>query len=158
MSGVPSIQNSVPYPHSAPGMALRFESPRKRPETPHKTTSFPPYDGPTAPSFISPTVPWPLEERQPEFRPTLRFYLAFVTLAVITMMVALDGTSLSVALPVNSHRYVGILHWLTFTRSLHRSSKAQPLRPSGPEPPFFSAPPSFSPATLLSHTFLVVNQ
>ena len=35
-----------------------------------------------------------------EFKPTLRLYLAFGTLAVITLMVALDGTSLSVALPV----------------------------------------------------------
>ena len=36
-----------------------------------------------------------------EFRPTTRLYLAFGTLAVITLMVALDGTSLSVALPVS---------------------------------------------------------
>ena len=35
-----------------------------------------------------------------EFKPTTRLYLAFGTLAVITLMVALDGTSLSVALPV----------------------------------------------------------
>ena len=37
-----------------------------------------------------------------EFNPTTRLYLAFGTLAVITLMVALDGTSLSVALPVGS--------------------------------------------------------
>lgn len=37
-----------------------------------------------------------------EFKPTARLYLAFGTLAVITLMVALDGTSLSVALPVSS--------------------------------------------------------
>ena len=36
----------------------------------------------------------------PEFKPSTRLYLAFLTLAVITMAVALDGTSLSVALPV----------------------------------------------------------
>ena len=36
-----------------------------------------------------------------EFRPTTRLYLAFGTLAVITLMVALDGTSISVALPVS---------------------------------------------------------
>ncbi len=35
-----------------------------------------------------------------EFKPTTRLYLAFGTLAVITLMVALDGTSLTVALPV----------------------------------------------------------
>ena len=37
-----------------------------------------------------------------EFKPTTRLYLAFGTLAVITLMVALDGTSLSVALPVRT--------------------------------------------------------
>ena len=36
-----------------------------------------------------------------DFRPTTRLYFAFGTLAVITLMVALDGTSLSVALPVS---------------------------------------------------------
>ncbi|KAI4245921.1 MAG: hypothetical protein LQ352_006479 [Teloschistes flavicans] len=42
-----------------------------------------------------------------EFKPSLRLYLAFSTLAVITMMVALDGTSLSVALPVISNKLGG---------------------------------------------------
>ncbi|KAL8912871.1 MAG: hypothetical protein Q9172_007411 [Xanthocarpia lactea] len=36
------------------------------------------------------------------WKPSRRLYLAFLTLAVITMMVALDGTSLSVALPIIS--------------------------------------------------------
>lgn len=35
-----------------------------------------------------------------EWAPSKRLYAAFLTLAVITLMVALDGTSLSVALPV----------------------------------------------------------
>ena len=35
-----------------------------------------------------------------DFKPSNRLYVAFMTLAVITLMVALDGTSLSVALPV----------------------------------------------------------
>lgn len=38
---------------------------------------------------------------QPEWKPSTRLYVAFLTLAVITLMVALDGTSLSVALPVS---------------------------------------------------------
>ena len=42
---------------------------------------------------------------QPDFKPSLRLYLAFLTLAVITMAVALDGTSLSVALPVSSFSF-----------------------------------------------------
>ena len=37
-----------------------------------------------------------------EWKPSKRLYVAFLTLAVITLMVALDGTSLSVALPVSS--------------------------------------------------------
>ena len=40
-----------------------------------------------------------------EFKPSARLYLAFLTLAVITLMVALDGTSLSVALPVCSESF-----------------------------------------------------
>ena len=42
------------------------------------------------------------EQPSHDFKPSLRLYLAFLTLAVITMAVALDGTSLSVALPVGS--------------------------------------------------------
>ena len=40
----------------------------------------------------------------PEWKPSMRLYVAFLTLAVITLMVALDGTSLSVALPVSESR------------------------------------------------------
>lgn len=40
-----------------------------------------------------------------DFKPSKRLYVAFMTLAVITLMVALDGTSLSVALPV-SHAFL----------------------------------------------------
>ena len=36
-----------------------------------------------------------------DFKPTTGLYIAFCTLAIITLMVALDGTSLSVALPVS---------------------------------------------------------
>ena len=51
--------------------------------------------------------PGPGETRPPlpGFKPSLRLYLAFLTLAVITMAVALDGTSLSVALPVSCFRF-----------------------------------------------------
>lgn len=35
-----------------------------------------------------------------DFKPSAKLYVAFATLAVMTLMVALDGTSLSVALPV----------------------------------------------------------
>ena len=38
-----------------------------------------------------------------DFKPSKRLYVAFLTLAVITLMVALDGTSLSVALPVRKN-------------------------------------------------------
>ena len=36
-----------------------------------------------------------------EWKPSSKLYVAFLTLCVITLMVALDGTSLSVALPVS---------------------------------------------------------
>jgi hypothetical protein len=36
----------------------------------------------------------------PPFRPGTRFYLAFSALAALSLVVALDGTSISVALPV----------------------------------------------------------
>jgi hypothetical protein len=36
-----------------------------------------------------------------EFYPGLLFYTAFISLCIITLAVALDATSLSVALPVN---------------------------------------------------------
>ena len=43
----------------------------------------------------------PEKDGSVEFNPTRRFYLAFASLAMLTLMVALDGTSLSVALPVS---------------------------------------------------------
>jgi MFS family permease len=42
-----------------------------------------------------------------EFKPTARLYLAFGALAVLTLMVALDGTSLSVALPIIARKLHG---------------------------------------------------
>ena len=44
--------------------------------------------------------PKPSDLPEAEFKPSRRLFVAFGTLAVITLMVALDGTSLSVALPV----------------------------------------------------------
>lgn len=41
------------------------------------------------------------EKKEFEFKPDHRLWLAFGTLATLTMMVALDGTSISVALPVS---------------------------------------------------------
>jgi hypothetical protein len=45
---------------------------------------------------------------QEDFKLGMRFYLAFATLSILTLMVALDGTSISVALPVclKLHCYV----------------------------------------------------
>src|SRR5271156_6388755 len=43
----------------------------------------------------------------PEFEPNTRFYLAFAALAVLTLMVALDGTSISVALPIIAKKLHG---------------------------------------------------
>jgi len=43
----------------------------------------------------------------PEFTVSTRFLLAFAALAILTLMVALDGTSISVALPVIAHKLHG---------------------------------------------------
>ncbi|MCJ1381293.1 hypothetical protein MMC17_004403 [Xylographa soralifera] len=42
----------------------------------------------------------PSERALPDFKPGWRFYLAFVTLSIITLAAALDATTLSVALPI----------------------------------------------------------
>ncbi|KAK2773228.1 hypothetical protein FQN52_006018 [Onygenales sp. PD_12] len=38
-----------------------------------------------------------------DFKPSMRVWMAFLTLAILTLMAALDGTSISVALPVTSN-------------------------------------------------------
>ncbi|KAL6250391.1 hypothetical protein RBB50_002693 [Rhinocladiella similis] len=43
----------------------------------------------------------------PEFKPTMRLVLAFAALSVLTLMVALDGTSISVALPIIARKLHG---------------------------------------------------
>ena len=72
-----------------------------------------------------------------DFKPSLRLYLAFLTLAVITMAVALDGTSLSVALPVSLFDIVDIVacSWSTQYRSSLKSSKVLLSKRSGLERP-----------------------
>ncbi len=42
-----------------------------------------------------------------DFKPSRGLYVAFLTLAVITLMVALDGTSISVALPIIAQKLRG---------------------------------------------------
>src|ERR1700733_4246960 len=65
-------------------------------------------DGPRAPS-PSPASSISKESTEPtvEFKPTTRLYLAFGALAVLTLMVALDGTSISVALPIIARKLHG---------------------------------------------------
>lgn len=47
------------------------------------------------------------EAKAPKFKATKRFLLVFSTLSVMTMMVALDGTSISVALPTIAQQLNG---------------------------------------------------
>lgn len=47
------------------------------------------------------------EDVEPEFSPDWRFYLAFLTLAVLSLVAALDATSLSVGLPMIALRLHG---------------------------------------------------
>ena len=62
-------------------------------------------------SDVAPSRPLPVSEESTnpvtDFKPTLRFTLTFVMLAVITLMVALDGTSISVALPIIARKLHG---------------------------------------------------
>lgn len=41
------------------------------------------------------------------FKPTYRFWLVFLAFAVLTLMVAIDSTSLSVALPIIAQKLHG---------------------------------------------------
>lgn len=85
-----------PPPSVSKPASLQDPHPSSRPsiDSEKKITSGTPstlnHDAKTEPS---PAVEW---------APSKRLYVAFLTLAVITLMVALDGTSLSVALPVGS--------------------------------------------------------
>lgn len=95
------------------------------------------------------------EHQLEQWTPSIRLYLAFLTLAVITMMVALDGTSLSVALPVCILFPRGgsdLSSDPSHSRLFHRSSGAPPSKLSGPELPFSYAPPSSSQVSLASRT------
>ena len=96
------------------------------------------------------------------FKPGWRFYAAFTSLCIITLAVALDATTLSVALPVNS---ISLLHQLALmsltstcsSRSSPKSFEAPQMRPSGLERRFSSPPPFFSQHLLPYPTPLVAN-
>ncbi|KAL8981523.1 MAG: hypothetical protein Q9205_003714 [Flavoplaca limonia] len=75
------------------GKARKLSQGRKLSYISEHGTDFEPYSDPTGMPGSVPDIMW---------KPSPRLYLAFLTLAVITMMVALDGTSLSVALPIIS--------------------------------------------------------
>lgn len=49
----------------------------------------------------------PLENAAPEFKPGTPFYLAFVSLCLITLAAAFDATSLSIALPIITDKLHG---------------------------------------------------
>jgi MFS family permease len=49
----------------------------------------------------------PSDNAAPEFKPGSAFYLAFVSLCIITLAAALDATSLSIALPIITDKLHG---------------------------------------------------
>lgn len=83
-----------------------------------------------------------------EWRFTRRAQLVFATLATLSLMVALDGTSISVALPVCFCFHIS--HYREFPNISYRNrsslmpSMELPSRPSGPAQVTFSPPPSYS--------------
>ena len=93
-----------------------------------------------------------------DFKPSSRLYLAFLTLAIITLMVALDGTSLSVALPVSVTFYESSGFKLIQYRSYHKSSMGQQSKHFGQALRSCSVQLSFSQALLLSRISLAVGQ
>ena len=68
-----------------------------------------------------------------EFSPDWRFYLAFVSLAILTLMVALDATSISVALPVRHTISSFLPSFADSHRSLPASFPEPPSKPFGLE-------------------------
>ncbi|KAL8749869.1 MAG: hypothetical protein Q9199_007429 [Rusavskia elegans] len=75
------------------GKARKLSQGRKLSYISEHGADFEPYSDPAGVPAAIPDIMW---------KPSPRLYLAFLTLAVITMMVALDVTSLSVALPIIS--------------------------------------------------------
>lgn len=63
-------------------------------------TALPEYTAEDNAGFDRPSSDDEAKRSDADFKPSKRLYVAFLTLATITLMVALDGTSLSVALPV----------------------------------------------------------
>lgn len=77
-----------------------------RPQSTFDGTALPSYYGKHESTISSQQ---PVEDPSPAvvFRPTARFYLAFTALASLSLVVALDGTSISVALPVMAKQLNG---------------------------------------------------
>ncbi|KAI4229445.1 MAG: hypothetical protein LQ349_006398 [Xanthoria aureola] len=80
------------------GKARKLSQGRKLSYISEHGLDFQPYSDPAGVPGAVPDFLW---------KPSPRMYLVFLTLAVITMMVALDGTSLSVALPIISEKLGG---------------------------------------------------
>ncbi|KAI4088191.1 MAG: hypothetical protein LQ339_008750 [Xanthoria mediterranea] len=80
------------------GKARKLSQGRKLSYISEHGVDFQPYSDPAGVPGAVPDFLW---------KPSPRMYLVFLTLAVITMMVALDGTSLSVALPIISEKLGG---------------------------------------------------
>lgn len=60
---------------------------------------------PETSSSDSTTASLPRRTKPTPYKPGLWLYLAFATLAILTIMVALDATALSVALPVSCAKF-----------------------------------------------------
>ena len=63
-------------------------------------------------------APVPAQSKGASYKPGLWLYMAFATLGVLTIMVALDATALSVALPVR--RYPELQKRRTIANGDHR--------------------------------------
>lgn len=93
------------------------------------------------------------------YRPGKWLYLAFATLAILTIMVALDATALSVALPVSSFHRSDLKAWNSeqIIRLLPKNFTDLGSRLSGLQHLIFWRQPFFSPQLQLSPMLLGEN-
>ena len=58
--------------------------------------------------------PSPAKAKGASYKPGFWLYMAFATLGILTVMVALDATALSVALPVSADAFFFLWMWVSF--------------------------------------------
>jgi hypothetical protein len=87
-----NIRGSYPQTEHNSGVMDNVTSPEKAKDAPHGENSQRPQEA---------TIPDVEKGVESQFQPGWRFFIAFTSVSAITLMVALDATSLGNALPVS---------------------------------------------------------